>query len=541
MIQTDEQGERVSGSRVLVSGASIAGPALAHWLHRRGAEVTVVEQSPGLRPVGRRWTLAGWPRRSSGGWGWTPAVRAACTDTAGAYTVDADGNVLETYRADDNDGDGYISEIEILRGDFSQVLYDDTRDGVEYVFGDRIAELTQDADGVDVTFAGGDRRRFDLVIGADGLHSALRAMVFGPREQFVRHLGLVLAFYSVPNEFGLDRWLIDYQEAGTLGRACGPSRTPPGRSPCCPSPRADFDVDYRDVEAQKHLLRERMAGFGWLTPRILAHLDDTPDFYLDQVAQVVMDRWSSGRVGLLGDAAFSASPMSGGGTGLALVGAYLLAGELAAADWDPAAGFAGYEERMRAVRRGQPGDRPDARAELAASPTRTPGEHPTGRGARHGGAHGVGGARDQRRRAARLRGGPGLRGPGRVTVACRACIVQTRIKIRTRATADAIVCGVIGPLNAPEALLLGLPDDTGRLRVAGRTGPLTLPARREIGALLVPACLWRCRSGREAPARTACERASGRQVRGPRRAIMLVWHGTVTATAGPRRDAGQSW
>jgi 2-polyprenyl-6-methoxyphenol hydroxylase-like FAD-dependent oxidoreductase len=84
-----------------------------------------------------------------------------------------------------------------------------------------------------------------------------------------------------------------------------------------------------------------------LTPRILAHLDDTPDFYLDQVAQVVMDRWSSGRVGLLGDAAFSSSPMSGGGTGLALVGAYLLAGELAAAGWDPAAGFAGYERRMR--------------------------------------------------------------------------------------------------------------------------------------------------------------------------------------------------
>src|SRR4051794_35207855 len=112
-------------------------------------------------------------------------------------------------------------------------------------------------------------------------------------------------------------------------------------------PPADFDVDYRDVPAQKRLLRERMAGLGWLTPRFLAHLDDTPDFYLDQVAQVVMDRWSSGRVGLLGDAAFSSSPMSGGGTGLALVGAYLLAGELAAAGWDPEAGFAGYEARMR--------------------------------------------------------------------------------------------------------------------------------------------------------------------------------------------------
>jgi 2-polyprenyl-6-methoxyphenol hydroxylase-like FAD-dependent oxidoreductase len=112
-------------------------------------------------------------------------------------------------------------------------------------------------------------------------------------------------------------------------------------------PSADFEVDYRDVAGQKRLLRERMAGLGWLAPRILAHLDDTPDFYLDQVAQVVMDRWASGRVALLGDAAFSSSPLSGGGTGLALVGAYLLAGELAAAGWNPEAGFAGYEGRMR--------------------------------------------------------------------------------------------------------------------------------------------------------------------------------------------------
>jgi 2-polyprenyl-6-methoxyphenol hydroxylase-like FAD-dependent oxidoreductase len=276
------------------------------------------------------------------------AVRAARTETAGAYTVDVDGNVLETFRADDDGGDGYIAEIEILRGDLSQVLHDDTRDGVEYVFGDRIAELTQDADGVDVAFAGGDRRRFDLVVGADGLHSALRAMVFGPHERFVRHLGLVLAFYSVPNEFGLDRWMIDYQESES-GRSAGlrPIQDATRAMALFSFPAAEFDVDHRDVAAQKRLLRERMAGLGWLTPRILAHLDDTPDFYLDQVAQVVMDRWSSGRVALLGDAAFSPSPMSGQGTGLALVGAYLLAAELAAAGWDPKAGFAGYERRMR--------------------------------------------------------------------------------------------------------------------------------------------------------------------------------------------------
>ena len=336
----------MSGTRVLIAGASIAGPALAHWLSRRGAEVTVVERAPELRPGGQAVDARGIAKEAIRRMGLDEAVRAARTDTAGGYTVDVDGNVLETFRADDHGGDGYISEIEILRGNLSRVLYEDTRDGVEYLFGDRIAELTQDADGVDVAFAGGDRRRFDLVVGADGLHSALRAKVFGPRERFVRHLGLVLAFYTVPNEFEIDRWLIDYQEAG---RSAGlrPIGDANRAMAMLSFSAADFDVDYRDVEAQKRLLRERMDGFGWLTPRILAHLDDTPDFYLDQVAQVVMDRWSSGRVALIGDAAFSPSPMSGGGTGLALVGAYLLAGELAAAGWDPEAGFAGYEQKMR--------------------------------------------------------------------------------------------------------------------------------------------------------------------------------------------------
>ena len=336
----------MSNVRVLVSGASIAGPALAHWLHRRGAEVTVVEQSPGLRPGGQAVDARGVAKEVIRRMGLDAAVRAACTDTRGAYTVDRDGNVLETSRAEDNDGDGYVAEIEILRGDLAQVLYDDTCQSVEYVFGDRIDSLSQDADGVDVTFAGGPRRRFDLVIGADGLHSSLRASVFGPREQFVRHLGLVLAFFTVPDEFGLDGWLYDYQEAGRWA-GLRPVREPGRAIAMLSFPARDFAIDYRDVEGQKRLLREQMAGFGWQTDRILGHLDATPDFYLDQVAQVVMGRWSDGRIGLFGDAAFCASPLSGGGTGMALVGAYLLAGELAAADWDPVLAYARFDERMR--------------------------------------------------------------------------------------------------------------------------------------------------------------------------------------------------
>src|SRR3954465_9736965 len=240
----------MSKIRVLVSGASIAGPALAHWLRRRGAEVPVVELAPELRPGGQAVDARGVAKEVIRRMGLDAAVRAACTDTAGAYTVDVDGNVLETYRADDHGGDGFIAEIEILRGDLSGVLYDDTRDGVEYVFGDRIAELTQGADGVGVVFAGGERRRFDLVIGADGLHSALRAMVFGPRERFIRHLGLVLAYYTVPNEFGLDRWLLDYQDAG---RSAGlrPIHDADHAIAMLSFPAPDFDIDHRDVQAQK--------------------------------------------------------------------------------------------------------------------------------------------------------------------------------------------------------------------------------------------------------------------------------------------------
>lgn len=257
----------MSGIRVLVAGASIAGPALAHWLRRRGAEVTVVERAPELRPGGQAVDARGVAKEVVRRMGLDTAVRAAVTDTAGAHTVDVDGNVLETFRADDDGGDGYIADVEILRGDLSRVLHDHTRDGVEYVFGDRIAELAQDADRVDVVFAGGARRRFDLVVGADGLHSGLRAMVFGPRERFVRHLGLVLAFYSVPNEFGIDRWLIDHQESG---RSAGlrPLSDASRAMAMLSFPSVDFDVDHRDVEAQKRLLRERMAGFGWHTPRI---------------------------------------------------------------------------------------------------------------------------------------------------------------------------------------------------------------------------------------------------------------------------------
>lgn len=336
----------MTGPRVLIAGASIAGPALAHWLAQYGAEVTVVERAPGLRPGGQAVDARGVAREVIRRMGLDEAVRAARTETAGARFVDEDGTVVQTFSAEDDGGDGFIADIEILRGDLSGVLHAATRDRVEYRFGDRVTGLTQDEAGVDVTFANGADRRFELVIGADGLHSSVRALAFGPHERFLRHLGHAMAFYTVPNEFGLDRWLLD---CVVPGRSAGlrPIRDAALGMALFSFAATEAELADRDPGTQKALLRTKMAGLGWLTPRILAHADAADDFYLDAVAQVVMDGWSVGRVALLGDAAFCSSPMSGQGTSLALVGAYVLAGELAGADWRPAPAFAAYERLLR--------------------------------------------------------------------------------------------------------------------------------------------------------------------------------------------------
>lgn len=335
-----------NATRVLIAGASIAGPALAYWLNRFGADVTVLERAPSPRRGGQAVDAHGVAREVLRRMGLDERVRDRRIRTRGMRIVDADGSILSTDQADDG-GDGPDAEIEILRGDLSDVLRGAAGEQVTFRYGDHITEVSQDADGVNVTSAAGDRARYDLVVGADGLHSGLRELVFGPREDYVRHLGHVAAYYRVPDEFGLDGWQIVHAEPDRHAGLLPIAREGDVAVATLGVHAPDQRVDHRDVPAQKRLLRERMAGMGWCVSRLLAHLDTTGDFYLDQVARVVMPAWSSGRIALLGDAAFCPSPMSGQGTGLALVGAYVLAGELAAAGWDPTVGFAGYERLMR--------------------------------------------------------------------------------------------------------------------------------------------------------------------------------------------------
>lgn len=331
---------------VLISGASIAGPALAHWLTRYGFEVTVVERAPALRPGGQAVDVRGIGKQILLRMDLDEQVRAACTETTGADYVTLNNRRILSMESDMFDGDGPIAEIEILRGDISQVLYDNTKDTTEYLFGDRVTALVQDADGVHVTLESGSQRRFDLVVGADGLHSGIRAMAFDPMTVRRHHLGHYLSFFTVPNHLNLDRRMVLYGE--------------PGRSAAIRSIHDNDDAmgllsfrsepiahDFRDVAGQKAIVRERMTGMAWEVPWLLERMDEAGDFYFDSCAQIEMDRWSTGRVTLVGDAGYCASPLSGQGTVLALIGAYFLAGELASHPGDHAAAFAGYERRFR--------------------------------------------------------------------------------------------------------------------------------------------------------------------------------------------------
>jgi 2-polyprenyl-6-methoxyphenol hydroxylase-like FAD-dependent oxidoreductase len=237
-------------------------------------------------------------------------------------------------------------EIEIMRDDLVRILFRAITDDVEVIFGDSVRALTpQGAERIVVELECGDAREFDLVIGADGHHSNIRGLAFGPENQFMHHLGAYLAIYTVDNVLGMRDRAVLYNEPG---RATGMFTVRGNKSAkvVLMFRSAPLDVDFGDPTAQRELLRERFTGMGWETSRLVATLPDAYDFYFDEMSQVKLPNWSTGRTALLGDAAFGPSPMSGQGTSLALIGAYLLAYHLAESS-DPTTAFRSWEQAFR--------------------------------------------------------------------------------------------------------------------------------------------------------------------------------------------------
>jgi 2-polyprenyl-6-methoxyphenol hydroxylase-like FAD-dependent oxidoreductase len=337
----------MQNTNILISGASIAGPALAYWLRKNGFTPTVVERAPALRPGGQAVDLRGAGRTVVERMGLMDDVRAVALDQRGIAYVDDTGHIKARLGADAFGGEGIVSEIEVLRGDLAEVLHRASLPGTEYLFDDTITGIDQDDDGVTVTFEKAAPRRFGLVVGADGLHSAVRGLAFGPEADSVRPIGCYTAWFTAPADIDLDGWYLMHNAPGGLVASARPGRLPHEIKAGLSFRSEPIAYDRRNIAQQRDIVARRLAGVGWEAPRLLKAMREAPDFAFDSMGQVHLDRWSAGRVGLLGDAGYSPSPLTGLGTSLALVGAYVLAGELAAADGDHRAAFARYEQVMR--------------------------------------------------------------------------------------------------------------------------------------------------------------------------------------------------
>lgn len=330
--------------RALIAGASIAGPALAYWLHRYGWDTVIVERAPELRTGGQNVDVRGAGRAVSRRMGLEEQIRAATTGEQGTRFVNAQGQTEAAFPVRHTQTSGATAELEILRGDLARLLHDATAQTTEYRFGDRITGLKEQEQGVQVSFEHGQDEHFDLVVAADGLRSGTRFLMLGDEPE-VRSLGLTIAYLTLPRTATDDDWWRWYNAPGRRSITLRPDNVGTIRA------TVGFISDRSQNERlsqddQKTLIRRVFGGAGWEANRILAALDDTDDWYFDAVAQVRAPRWSNGRMVLLGDAAYCASPISGMGTSLALVGAYVLAGELAA-HVDARDGLKGYERIMR--------------------------------------------------------------------------------------------------------------------------------------------------------------------------------------------------
>ncbi|AQU67345.1 FAD-dependent monooxygenase [Streptomyces niveus] len=330
----------------LISGASIAGPALAYWLNRYGFAVTVVEKAGALRdggyPIDVRGTALAVVRRM----GILPRLRDAHIDLRRLTFLDGDGGEVASVDPHALTGGVAGQDVEVRRGDLTDALHTAVRDDVEFLFNDSIARLDQSGHGVDVTFHGGATRTFDMVFGADGLHSRTREFLFGPEERFHRYLGYCFAGFTMSNTFGLSHEAVLWN---TPGRAAALYAVGDNDEVHAflnfARPEQPFDA-FRNPRAQRALVAEVFADAGWEVPGMLAAMNDADDLFFDAVSQIRLPRWSSGRVALVGDAAYAPSFLTGQGSSLALVGAYMLAASVA--DRDHEAGFAAYERDTRA-------------------------------------------------------------------------------------------------------------------------------------------------------------------------------------------------
>jgi 2-polyprenyl-6-methoxyphenol hydroxylase-like FAD-dependent oxidoreductase len=326
--------------KALISGAGIAGSTAAYWLAKGGFQVTVVDQALGMRSSGSPVDVRGAAKEVAERMGVMERIGEAGTGVREMVFVNARGRVVS--RVDMGTTWAEPGDVELPRGDLAAILRDAVPDEVAFEFGNTVTALVQDTGGVTAEFASGPARRFDVVIGADGTHSGVRALAFGPEAEYVKHLGVYVATLPLDGESGTE--LVMYN---TPGRAVAihPAGGRPGAAFMFRAPQIPH-FDRIDLDQHKWLLCAAYAGAGWRVPELLDRVRVADDLYFDSVSRVEVPTWSSGRVGLVGDAASCVS-LFGDGSSLAMTGAFALADALGD---DISAGLRSYEARHRPQR-----------------------------------------------------------------------------------------------------------------------------------------------------------------------------------------------
>tara|TARA_R110000772_G_scaffold62590_7_gene140642 strand:+ start:262 stop:1491 length:1230 start_codon:yes stop_codon:yes gene_type:complete len=327
----DTNSANLQNRKILISGAGAAGQTLAYWLRQHGFTPVVVERAPEPRAGGFAIDIRGAAVFVAKQMGILEDCREVSVRMREIVRVNREGG--HVWKTDGNfgAGDGVAGDVEILRDDLTHIIQQKLCEGIEYRFGDSITAIAQDESGVAVTFRNGDPERFDLVIGADGLHSNVRALAFGPEEKFAKPLGYYIAIFTIDNFMDLEQqWHMCYLPGKMANimqygldkhtRAMFLFASPP------------LDYDRGNADEQKALINQAFLDDNyWVVPQLLEQLQAANDLYFDEVTQIHMPGWSNGRVALTGDAACAPTAITGQGTSLALVGSYVLAGELKAA------------------------------------------------------------------------------------------------------------------------------------------------------------------------------------------------------------------
>jgi 2-polyprenyl-6-methoxyphenol hydroxylase-like FAD-dependent oxidoreductase len=350
----------MSPPRILISGASVAGPALAYWLVRAGCKVTVVERAPSLRIEGQGIDVRDSARDVIKRMGVFDRILDKSSKEEGIRLVDKHNRSLASVGVDNESGNGDspTCDIEILRGEMAKILVDVTKDDVSYIFGDVVESLQETEKEISVNFANGTpHTSFDLVVAADGIGSKLREMAFGPDGAHFKSLNTYVSYFSIPVGATDSMWARVHWVGKGRYMALRPDNI--GRTRVFLNVTAYEESDERlarfrkaakeGVLAQKALLQELFEDAGWEVSRLLEGMHVSDDFYLQHVAQVRLDRWStpSGRVAMVGDAGYAPSPYTGMGTSIAFIGAYVLAGEISKQPDNIPAALASYERILR--------------------------------------------------------------------------------------------------------------------------------------------------------------------------------------------------